>query len=131
MSLRVPGASDFFLGGVIAYSDAIKREVLGVPEKVIRQHGAVSEPTALAMAQGVRQRFAARVGLSITGVAGPGGGTEDKPVGLVYLGLTTDNVSQCRRLLFPGSRQRVRRWAVARALDGLRRFLEGSQGGDR
>lgn len=128
---RPPGASDFFLGGVMAYSDEIKRKVLGVPQAVIRQHGAVSEPTARAMAQGVRQLFGAHVGLSITGIAGPGGGTEDRPVGLVYLALTTEKVSECRRLLFPGSRQRVRRWAVARALDGLRRTLEGTEGGDR
>jgi nicotinamide-nucleotide amidase len=128
---RSPGASDFFLGGVIAYSDEIKQTVLGVPQTVIQQYGAVSEPTALAMAEAVRRRFGAHVGLSITGVAGPGGGTADKPVGLVYLALATGKVSECRRLLFPGSRQRVRRWAVARALDGLRRFLERSETGAR
>jgi nicotinamide-nucleotide amidase len=128
---RPPGASDFFLGGVMAYSDEIKQKVLGVPPALIQQHGAVSEPTALAMAKGVQQRFGAHVGLSITGVAGPGGGTEDKPVGLIYLALTTEKVSECRRLLFPGSRQRVRHWAVTQALDGLRRFLESTEGGAR
>jgi len=128
---RPPGASDFFVGGIIAYSNKIKETALGVPPAILQEHGAVSEPTARAMAEGIRQRFRADVGLSVTGVAGPGGGTADKPVGLVYLALATQTASECRRLLFPGSRGRVRRWAVARALDGLRRFLERSEAGGR
>jgi PncC family amidohydrolase len=113
---------------VLAYSDAVKQSHLGVPPAVLQEHGAVSEATARAMAEGVRHRFQAGVGLSITGVAGPGGGTTEKPVGLVYVALSTEEGTRCQRLLFPGSRERVRRWAVAGALDGLRRWLQPREG---
>jgi nicotinamide-nucleotide amidase len=90
---------------------------------VLKEHGAVSEATARTMAEGVRNRFRASFGLAITGVAGPGGGTEQKPVGLVYVALASGDGVEAQRLLFPGSRQRIRSWASARALDMLRRRL--------
>ena len=81
----IAGASDAFVGGVVAYSNAVKQTELGVPVDVLREHGAVSAETAAAMARGVRERLGVDVGLAVTGVAGPGGGTPDKPVGLVYV----------------------------------------------
>lgn len=86
---RVPGSSAYFLGGIIAYDNAIKEKLLDVKAELLARYGAVSAPCALAMAQGARVRFGADVALSITGIAGPGGGTPDKPVGLVYIGLVT------------------------------------------
>ena len=82
---NVPGSSDSFLGGIIAYSNAVKRDLVGVPEKLLVAHGAVSRPVALAMAQGVRRALGVDVGLSVTGIAGPTGGTPDKPVGTVHI----------------------------------------------
>lgn len=127
----VPGASDFFLGGVIAYSNEVKENLLGVVPALLRTHGAVSKETARAMAEGVRQRFGADIGLSITGIAGPEGGSTDKPVGQVCLGLAAQQGCEERELCFPGSRERIRRWAVGRSLDGLRRFLDRTQAGVR
>ncbi len=82
---QVPGSSAYFLGGVIAYANALKCELLGVPQATLERYGAVSGPTAAAMAQGIRRRTGAEIGLAITGIAGPGGGTPQKPVGTVYL----------------------------------------------
>ncbi len=86
----VPGSSEYFLGGVVAYSNHAKCSLLGVPEELLSQHGAVSEPVARAMAEGVRERFNADIGVATTGISGPGGGSEEKPVGLVYLGIAWD-----------------------------------------
>ena len=126
---ETPGSSAYFLGGVIAYSNRSKEEQLDVPADLLGRHGAVSGEVAQAMAQGVRRRFAADFGIGITGVAGPGGGTDAKPVGLVWLGL--DGPGGCssvsRRIV--GSRERVRRWAVAGALQLLRVALESEDGG--
>ena len=85
----VPGSSSYFLGGVVAYSNAVKMSLLGVPEDVLKSVGAVSSECALAMARGVRQRIGADVGVSTTGIAGPGGATATKPVGLVYIACAT------------------------------------------
>ncbi len=119
-----PGASAYFLGGVIAYSNAIKRSVLGVPEELLQRHGAVSEESARAMAEGVRRQFQSDLSLAVTGIAGPEGGTAEKPVGLVFLALASASGIECRRLQFPGDRNWVRRWSAARSLDLLRRHLE-------
>lgn len=121
---EVPGSSAYFLGGVLAYANDVKQELLGVPEETLREHGAVSEASARAMAEGVRRRLRSDLSLAVTGVAGPDGGTEEKPIGLVYLALASASGTECRRLQFPGDRQRVRRWAAARALDLLRRHLD-------
>lgn len=94
----VPGASDVFPGGVVSYSNASKTALLGVPAELIEAHGAVSAPVAEAMARGTRDRFAADLGLSVTGVAGPGGGSPDKPVGLVFVGLANAHGVHTRRL---------------------------------
>jgi len=82
---NVPGSSDSFLGGIIAYSNAVKRDLLGVPEELLMAHGAVSRPVAIAMAQGVRRALGVDVGLAVTGIAGPAGGTPEKPVGTVHI----------------------------------------------
>ncbi len=111
-----PGSSDVFVGAVVAYSNAVKTNQLGVPAVLVQEHGAVSEPVALAMARGVRDRLDADWGVSITGVAGPGGGTEDKPVGTVWLGLSHSQGERALELRLPGDRDQNRQWAVGSAL---------------
>ena len=120
----VPGASEVFAGGVVAYSDELKRTQLGVGADVLERHGAVSEEAAGAMAAGARERLGADVAVAVTGVAGPGGGTPDKPVGLVYVHATAAGAEETRRLHVPGSRDDVRTRAAAVALHLLRRALE-------
>ena len=120
---NVPGSSDAFAGGVIAYSDDVKRGELGVPTEVLERHGAVSPQTAQAMAEGAAQALKTDVAVSVTGVAGPGGGSAEKPVGLVYLhGVTPEN-SHGVELRLPGNRDAVRRRAAVSALHLLRRLL--------
>jgi nicotinamide-nucleotide amidase len=99
---RIPGSSNYFLGGVTCYSNAAKVDLCAVPENLIQTHGAVSAPVAEALALGVRQRFGAAVGLSITGIAGPDGGSADKPVGLVYVGLAGSERTLHFRRIIPG-----------------------------
>ncbi len=119
----VPGSSDVFLGGVIAYHNEIKRDVLGVRQSDIDNFGAVSEQVALQMASGVRQRIGSDVGVSITGIAGPGGGTAEKPVGLVWVAVHGAE-GKARRLHAGGDRGEIRQRAVQAALEMLRRTLE-------
>ncbi|MBN2358867.1 MAG: CinA family nicotinamide mononucleotide deamidase-related protein [Deltaproteobacteria bacterium] len=121
---EVAGSSEWFMGGVIAYDNEIKREWLGVSAQTLERHGAVSEPCAREMAEGVRRRLRAEAGLAITGVAGPGGGAPDKPVGTVCFGLSTPVETRTRRVSF-GDRGRdlVRTAAAASALEWLRRRL--------
>jgi len=120
----VPGSSRVFLGGVIAYSNAVKATQLGVDETILREKGAVSAETARAMAEGVRERLASTWALAVTGIAGPGGGTPEKPVGTVYVGLSGPGAARCERLHLPGDRRQNRQWSVAAALDLLRRELK-------
>jgi len=120
---RVPGSSDYFKGGVIAYSDDLKKRLLGVKAAVLKKHGAVSEETALAMARGVREKCATDYGLAITGVAGPGGGTERKPVGMVFVAVAGGAGERVRELRLTGGRGSIRRAACQAALDLLRRRL--------
>jgi PncC family amidohydrolase len=94
---EVAGSSGYYLGGVISYSNEAKVEQLGVPAKTIEQHGAVSAQTAVAMAEGARRRFGADYGIAVTGVAGPGGGSEEKPVGLVYVAVADASGDEVRR----------------------------------
>jgi len=119
----VPGSSSVFLGGIVSYSNEVKETLVGVPHDLLVAHGAVSEPVARAMAEGVRERIGADWGVGITGVAGPSGGTEDKPVGLVHWAVAGPDGVDARSAVFPGDRTAVRRWSVNSALDLLRRRL--------
>jgi len=113
----VPGSSRYLLGGVVSYSDALKINLLGVPGEIIREYGAVSEPTARLMAAGVRKITGAALGLGVTGIAGPGGATETKPVGLVYIAVAGAESVLCREFIFSGRRAEVRADAAYAALD--------------
>jgi nicotinamide-nucleotide amidase len=118
----VPGASDVFLGGVVAYSNEVKLRELGVPPEVLEQHGAVSAEAAEAMAEGARAALGADVAVAVTGVAGPGGGTPEKPVGLVFVTVARPQERSTQRLVFSGDREAVRTRATAVALHALRRL---------
>jgi nicotinamide-nucleotide amidase len=122
---RVPGSSAFLDRAFVTYSNRAKVELLGVDPAVIAQHGAVSEPCARAMAEGARRASGVDIAVAITGIAGPDGGTADKPVGLVFVALDGVAGSRVRRLLFPGDRERVRYQAVQAALEMVRRGLLG------
>jgi competence/damage-inducible protein CinA-like protein len=119
----VPGSSDVFVGGIVAYSDDVKAAQLGVPEVVLREHGAVSAETAAAMACGARERLDADVAVSVTGVAGPDGGTEQKPVGLVFLHASGPMGERHLRFDFPGDRPTIRGRAAVAALHLVRRLV--------
>lgn len=119
----VPGSSRSFLGGAVVYSNDLKTEFAGVPPELIEQYGAVSEEVACALAEGIRERTGATIGLGITGIAGPGGGTETKPVGLVYIAVSDAQKTDVLKRNFRGSRTRVREWAAQQALDLVRRRL--------
>lgn len=123
----VPGSSDVFLGAVVAYADTVKAAELGVPEAALERHGAVSAEVAAAMAAGVRERLQADVAVSVTGVAGPGGGTDEKPVGLVYLHAEGADGSLARELNLPGERDAVRQRATVAALHLVRTLLARSR----
>lgn len=118
-----PGSSDFFVGGFVAYTDAQKRDVLGVPLDIIKKHTSVSEPVAAAMAEGARRRTGSTYAISITGYAGPDGGTEYDPVGTVYLGIAGPNGTRVIRIRYGGDRYRTRALATQGALDLLRKTL--------
>jgi PncC family amidohydrolase len=115
----VAGSSEYFLGGVVAYGDALKVALLDVPQSMLDAHGAVSAQVARAMAAGCRARLGASLAVSITGIAGPDGGTEAKPVGLVYIGLAGGGEDDVRRFVFAGDRAAVRESAAAAALEWL------------
>ena len=119
----IPGSSDVFAGGVIAYANDVKMRELGVAEADLASHGAVSEPVVRQMALGARQRFGADMALAITGIAGPGGGTPEKPVGLVWLAAAVGGAVETRRIQSWGDRQEVRYRAAQGALDLARRLL--------
>jgi nicotinamide-nucleotide amidase len=125
MLTGVPGSSRTYMGSVVSYSNEMKTTLLGVKEQTLIDHGAVSHACALEMAQGARQIGSADVGLSVTGIAGPDGGTPEKPVGTFYLGLATPDTSITRGFLLPGKREWVRTLAATQALDTLRRYLLG------
>ncbi len=119
----VPGASRSFAGGVVVYSDKLKTEMAGVPAELIADRGAVSAEVAKALADGIRQRTGATMGLGVTGIAGPTGGTESKPVGLVHIAVTDAQGCDAVERTFRGDRNRVREWASQQALDLVRRRL--------
>ena len=119
----VPGASRSFLGGAVVYSDALKTAFAQVPASLILQHGAVSAEVAEALANGIRTRTGATLGLGVTGIAGPSGATETKPAGLVYIALSDAQKTEVLEKNFRGDRQRVREWATTQALDLIRKRL--------
>jgi nicotinamide-nucleotide amidase len=120
----VAGASDVFLGSVVAYANAVKASELGVAQELLEQHGAVSAEAAAAMAHGVRARLGSDIGVGVTGVAGPDGGTEEKPVGLVFVHAVGPDGEEARRTELPGDREMVRGRATAASLHLVRRLLE-------
>jgi PncC family amidohydrolase len=120
------GASDVYVGGVVAYSNDVKRSQLGVADETLRDHGAVSAETAVSMAAGARRALDADVGVSVTGVAGPGGGTAEKPVGLVFITVETPEAPSTERLQLDGDRDAIREGATRRALLLLERVLSQS-----
>jgi PncC family amidohydrolase len=121
----VPGSSGYFLGGVVSYADSAKVALLGVPEAMLAAHGAVSAQVAVAMAAGAQARFGAALAVSITGVAGPDGGSEAKPVGLTYVGLAAGAGVEVRRLQLAGDRAGNREAAARAALEWLIEAAEG------
>jgi nicotinamide-nucleotide amidase len=120
-----PGSSAWVLGGVTAYANSAKEQLLGVPSAVLAQHGAVSPEVAVALAEGARERFGADLGVGITGVAGPGGGSPEKPVGTVHVCVAGPDGRESRALGLPGSRSAVRERSVTRAMHLLRAMLLG------
>jgi nicotinamide-nucleotide amidase len=119
----VPGSSDYFDRGAVCYSNAAKEEWLGVPGELIAKHGAVSEPVARSMADGIAERSGSDVGIGITGIAGPGGGTPEKPVGTVAIAVTAPSAQQVRTFLFLGSRDMVKFQSAQAAMNMLRLML--------
>jgi nicotinamide-nucleotide amidase len=119
----VSGSSRYFAGGAVVYSNALKTELAGVPADMIERHGAVSREVAAALAEGIRYRCETTLGLGITGVAGPAGGTPEKPVGLVFHALASDSGTEVIEKNFPGDRKRIRWFASTQALDMVRRKL--------
>ena len=121
---NVAGSSDVFLGGVIAYANSLKTSILGVPEEVLKKHGAVSKQTALAMAAGVRRLSGADIGLAITGIAGPGGASAEKPQGLVQFHLQTRDCDRAMQQIYSGSRDMVKMRAVNQALGLIWQYVK-------
>lgn len=119
----IPGASKVFTGGIVCYNNDAKMELLGVPEDILAQHGAVSAETAVAMATGAAERMTSDYALAITGFAGPSGGTPENPVGTIYIGYHAPCGTWCVRMRYPGERTAVKTRAVNRALDVMRRKL--------
>jgi nicotinamide-nucleotide amidase len=124
-----PGCSEIFVGGIVAYANEIKVAQLGVTPQDLAKHGAVSEPVARQMARGVADRFGAAAGIGITGIAGPGGGTPDKPVGTVWRAISVDGEVEARLLTFGGDREAIRERAAQEALAALYRRVVGTGGG--
>ncbi len=119
----ISGSSRYFLGGAVVYSNQLKTELAGVPMEMIHRHGAVSREVAAALAEGIRYRCESTLGVGITGVAGPMGGTAEKPVGLVFHAVASDSGTEVVQRNFPGDRKRIRRFASTMALDMVRRKL--------
>jgi len=118
---NVPGSSSYFLGGVVCYSNELKTTLVGVPKELIEAKGAVSPEVALALADGIRKRAGATIGVGTTGIAGPTGGTPEKPVGLVHIGIADEHGPREKMFRFPGDRDRIRQYATQTALDMVRR----------
>ncbi|MBI3664055.1 MAG: competence/damage-inducible protein A [Acidobacteria bacterium] len=129
----IPGSSSYFLGGVVCYSNELKSAWVDVPAELVAAKGAVSAEVAIALAEGIRRRAGAALGLAITGIAGPSGGSPEKPVGTVHMALANGAATKERSFHFPGDRERIRQYASQTALDLVRRYFlakqrEGAQG---
>ncbi len=122
----VPGSSGWFKGGIVAYANELKVALLGVSERTLELHGAVSTETALEMAEGARRATGADVAIAITGIAGPTGASPGKPVGTVFVAITDGERMKAERLLFQGSRREIREKAVLKAIDIVEEFVESS-----
>ncbi|MBC7128686.1 MAG: CinA family protein [Thermoplasmatales archaeon] len=121
---NISGSSEYFKGGVVAYSNEVKVKILGVKEETLRKYGAVSEQTAREMAEGARKAIGADIAIATTGIAGPTGGTQEKPVGLVYVALATPKTTEVRRFLFKGNRIENKQNFCNAALGMLLEYLE-------
>ncbi|MBN1302935.1 MAG: CinA family protein [Anaerolineales bacterium] len=124
----ISGSSEYFMGGIIAYSNQVKIRQLGVFPGTLEETGAVSRQTVVEMARGVKQKFSADIGLSVSGIAGPGGGTPAKPVGTVWVGLASKDFTDARLFLFDGDRRQNKENAADAALAFLLEYLEGKSG---
>ena len=120
---EIPGSSNFFTGGLVTYSNDAKKNLLKISSKKLNQHGAVSEPVAIAMAENVRKRLKTDFGIGITGIAGPEGGSKTKPVGLVFIAVSTKTEILCLKFHFSGSRSSIRQQASDWALELLLEFF--------
>ena len=120
---RVAGSTEYYLGGAVCYSNELKTRFAGVSPKLLETYGAVSKPVAQALAEGIRQKVQASIGVGITGVAGPGGGTDEKPVGMVFIAVADERGTEVREFRFPGDRERVRLLSSQFALEMLRRRI--------
>lgn len=120
----VAGSSAYFVGGIVSYSNDAKHRLLGVPEAMLERYGAVSMDVARAMARGVRRALGVDIGIATTGIAGPGGATPTKPVGLVYIALAADGVERCRRFVWDGDRAANITASAEAALRLVRSYLE-------
>ncbi|NLD37931.1 MAG: nicotinamide-nucleotide amidohydrolase family protein [Desulfatiglans sp.] len=126
MITSIPGSSAYFMGGIISYSNQAKCDLLGVSADTLKKYGAVSGETAREMAWGIRERFGTDIGLSVTGIAGPDGGTKEKPVGTVFMGFVFDKKEPVSiRYLFKGTREKIKQKTAETALENIRRYLDG------
>ena len=121
---NISGSSNYFLGGVVAYSNEAKEKILGVPHDTLLQYGAVSEETARAMAEGARRLFVSDLALAVTGIAGPTGGTPEKPVGLIYIALAAEGEVRCERHTWHGDRLQNKAQSAEVALEMLIAYLK-------
>lgn len=128
---NVSGSSEYFRGGVIAYNNDIKEQILGVSEKILKKFGAVSKETAIAMARGAKKNLGSDIGLSVTGIAGPTGGSTTKPVGTVFTAISGKTREENKRFLFKGTRQAIKLKASNKALKMLKEFLLKEHDGRR
>lgn len=121
---NIPGSSTYFMGGVIAYAYEAKVRLLGVSWRTLEKHGAVSQETVLEMASGVRKSLAADIGISVSGIAGPSGGMPDKPVGLTWIGLSTEGGEEAYSYIWEGNRLEIKEKSARQALRLLKDYLE-------
>ncbi len=121
---NVPGSSQYYIGGIVAYSDTVKMDFLGVTPATIRKYGAVSERAVLVMASMVTDLFVADVGISITGIAGPGGGSEEKPVGTVFIAVASESDETVKKCNFRGTREEIKEASVKAAIELAVKFLK-------